>query len=152
MTESFRRIIEKGESQETMNRAAIETRGNKGKKLRANEFGKFAEEMASHEYLLRGYTILERNWNLGKTEIDLILQKDDVIVLAEVKARATDEEDALESVTIDKRRRMVRAADAYLKKLQGAFTYRFDIVACSGSQEKFTLEIVEDAFLATDLF
>lgn len=122
------------------------------KKFDAHKFGEYAEEMAAQEYLRRGYAIKERNWRLGKTEIDIIAQKDNIIVLSEVKARATNKEDALASVTIDKRRRMIRAADSYLRNYQGFFTYRFDIVACAGGFENFRMEIYEDAFLAADLF
>ena len=121
------------------------------KKQNANEFGKFAEEVAVRDYVRRGYAIKERNWRLGKTEIDIIAQKDNVLVISEVKARKLSEADAVSSVTFDKRRRMVKAADAYLRKYQGYFTYRFDIVACAGNINDYTLDIYEDAFLATDL-
>ena len=122
------------------------------KKRAANEFGKYAEEKAAHEYIKEGYTILERNWRLGKTEIDIIAQRDDTIVLIEVKARKSNEEDALSAVTHDKRRRMVRAADSYLRSLTGDYRYRFDIVACSGEIPDIKLEIFKDAFLSVDLF
>lgn len=125
---------------------------NLDKKKEALEFGLFAEEQAAREYIKRGYTVLERRWKLGKTEIDLIVRKDDTIVIAEVKARNKLEEDALSAVTIDKRRRMIRAADAFLRKVEGNCNYRFDIVTCVGNFDSFELNIYEDAFLAADLF
>ena len=124
----------------------------KENRLKANEFGKYCEEKASEEYVRRGYAVMERNWHLGKTEIDLILQKDDVVVFSEVKARKLSEEEALSAVTHDKRKRMIRAADSYLRRLPGIMRYRFDIVACSGTIENVKLEIFEDAFLAADLY
>ena len=128
------------------------TAGIKDKKLKANEFGHFAEELASQEYIKRGYAILEKNWRLGKTEIDIIAQKDNVIVLIEVKARKSSEEDALDAVNIDKRKRMIRAADSYLNKLEGWLEYRFDIVTCTGTMKEYKMEIFENAFIATDIF
>lgn len=125
---------------------------NLDKKKEALEFGLFAEEQAAREYIKRGYTVLERRWKLGKTEIDLIVRKDDTIVIAEVKARNKLEEDALSAVTIDKRKRMIRAADAFLRKAEGNCNYRFDIVTCVGNFDSFELNIYEDAFLAADLF
>lgn len=122
------------------------------KKIAAKELGKFAEDIAANEYIKRGYAILERNWRLGKTEIDLIAQKDDTIVISEVKARKNSEEDALAAVTPDKRKRMIRAADFYLRQLPVAYNYRFDIVAFGGNIENFEFEIFEDAFLAADIF
>lgn len=124
----------------------------KDKKNLANELGRFAEEKVSDEYLKRGYAILERNWRLGKTEIDIIAQKDDILVLIEVKARSGRNEDALDSVTADKRRRMVKAADSYLRRLEGQLDYRFDIATFTGDIENHTIEIFEDAFLSADLY
>ncbi|MCH5235712.1 MAG: YraN family protein [Muribaculaceae bacterium] len=118
----------------------------------AHEFGKFAEEIASQYYLRNGYVILERNWRLRKTEIDLIAQKDDLIVIAEVKARSGEDEEALSAVTTDKRKRMIKAADFYLKSLPGLYNYRFDIITMTGNIEKYQLDVYEDAFLAADIF
>lgn len=123
-----------------------------GKKKEAEIFGKISEELASQEYTKRGYAILERRWRLGKTEIDLIAQKEDIIVIVEVKARSGEDEDALSAVTADKRRRMIRAADSFLKGLKGDYSYRFDIVTVTGSIEAHEIEIFEDAFMATDIF
>ena len=122
------------------------------KKKEANEFGRFAEEMAAQRYINQGYTVLERGWRMGKTEIDLILQKEDTVVIVEVKARGTNEEDALQSVTADKRKRMIRAADHYIRGLKGQYDYRFDVVACVGDRNNYELNFFEDAFMATDIF
>lgn len=122
------------------------------KKQLAHEFGKYAEEITAQHYIRNGYTILERNWRLGKTEIDLIAQKDNMVAIIEVKARSGDDEDALSSITSDKRRRMVRAADSYLKKLKGQYEYRFDISTVTGEIDNNELEIYEDAFVGADLF
>lgn len=123
-----------------------------GKKYEAQRFGEFAEEIVAQRYLKEGYALLERNWRLGKTEIDLIVQKDDTVVIVEVKARSGKNEEAISAVTHDKRRRMVRAADAYLRRLKGNFNYRFDIATCTGNTRIYEMEYFEDAFLATDFF
>lgn len=123
-----------------------------GKKNNAYEFGEFAEEIIAQEYIKKGYTVLERRFRMGKTEIDIIAQKENVIILIEVKARSGKDEDALSAVTTDKRRRMIRTADAYLRRLEGQFEYRFDIATMTGNQEKYEIEIFKDAFVAADLF
>ena len=122
------------------------------KKKIAYEFGDFAEEMAAQEYIRRGYVVKEKKWRLGKIEIDLITQKENTVIIIEVKARSESEEEALLAVTLDKRKRMIKAADAYLSKYHGTFNYRFDIVAVVGNKDNFKMEIFEDAFLATDVF
>lgn len=123
----------------------------KEKKIEAYEFGKYAEDMIAREYIRRGYVVRERNWKMGKTEIDIILQKDDVIVLVEVKARKSDQESAVSAVVRDKRKRMIKAADKYLQNCDGMLNYRFDIAACTGTRDDFHFEILEDAFVAADL-
>ena len=125
---------------------------DKSKKLIANELGDFAEELAAQEYIKKGYAVLERKWRLGKTEIDLIAQKDNEIVIVEVKARSGRNEDPLSAVTSDKRKRMIRAADNYLRRLEGDYFYRFDIATFSGDLQNYSLSILEDAFVAADLF
>lgn len=123
-----------------------------GKKKEAREFGIFAETQAAQHYLKQGYAILERNWRLGKTEIDIIARKDDTVVMVEVKARNTTELEAIEAVTLDKRKRMIKAADTYMNNLDGRCLYRFDIVTCTGTITNFHMEVYEDAFLAADIF
>ena len=114
-------------------------------------FGKLAEERVSQYYLCRGFTVLERNWRMGKTEIDLIVRKDELIIMVEVKARGNNENDAIDAVSPDKRRRMVKAADSFLQQIEGDARYRFDVAACTGTIEDFRVEILEDAFIPTDL-
>lgn len=122
------------------------------KKTEAYQLGKIAENLVMNEYLKKGYAVLEKRWQLGKNEIDLILQKENMIVLVEVKARSGKDGDPMDAVTPDKRRRMVRSADAYIRTLKGDFDYRFDIATLTGNLESYELQIIEDAFLAADLF
>ena len=118
----------------------------------ANQFGSFAENLAAREYIKKGYVILERNWRLGKSEIDIIAQKDNIIVLIEVKARSGRDVNPIESISHDKKRRMTRAADNYIHRLQGDYDYRFDFFGVTGNKEDYEIEILEDAFLAADFF
>lgn len=126
--------------------------GEESAKSLSHEFGLFAEEIASREYIKMGYAILERNWRLGKTEIDIIAQKENTVVLIEVKARSGKDMDPLETVTKDKRRRMIKAADAYLSRMTGNISYRFDIFTLTGNMKDYTTDLLEDAFVAADLF
>lgn len=122
------------------------------KKKTAQDFGHFAEEITSQEYIRRGYVILERNWRLGKTEIDIIAQKENTVVIVEVKGRSGRDEDALSTVKRDKRKRMIKAADSYIKRFKGEFDYRFDIAAITGDKDNYDLDIIEDAFVSADIF
>ena len=89
---------------------------------------------------------------MGKNEIDIIAQKDNILVLIEVKARSGRDEDPLSAVNRDKRKRMLKSADAYLKNLPGNMEYRMDIVTLKGNMENYEMTILEDAFVSADLF
>lgn len=125
---------------------------SKEKKLRDLDLGKFAEKTAADYYIKQGYVVKERNWRHGKSEIDLILQKDDTIVFVEVKARSGDDEDPINSVTLDKMKRMVRVSEAYLREMDGIYYYRYDIFGFTGNMDRYETEVYQDAFLATDIF
>lgn len=113
------------------------------------EFGRFAEERAAEEMLLRGYIVRERNWRPKNShlEVDIICQQDDTIIFVEVKARNPEDEDPAEAVDEKKQRRLVRAAEIYLRQQPYDFYYRFDIVTVTGTMEDYVLDHIEDAFL-----
>lgn len=122
------------------------------KKQKDQEFGRFAEQLAADYYTKRGYAIRERNWRMNKIEIDLIVQKEDTVVFVEVKARSGEDEDAVNAVTPDKMRRMIRASESYIRELQGNIEYRYDIVGVTGDIKDYEIEVLQDAFLAADFF
>ena len=112
-----------------------------------HEWGQEAEQIASEYLPKEGYTIRERNWRMGKYEIDLILEKDNTIIFVEVKARRGDNIAPVDAVDLRKQQRTVRAGDAYLRMLPMMYSYRFDIVAITGTSESYTLEHLEEAFM-----
>ena len=50
-----------------------------------NKLGSLGENLAADFLIDKGYEILERNLDLNVGEIDLLCQKDDVLVVVEVK-------------------------------------------------------------------
>ena len=52
-----------------------------------SKIGIKGEQIAANFLLNKGYSILHRNWRSGKKEIDIIAQKDDVVVIVEIKTR-----------------------------------------------------------------
>jgi len=55
-----------------------------------NDLGKLAEDLAVQFLQENGYKILVRNFRYQKAEIDIIAEKDNLIIVTEVKARSTD--------------------------------------------------------------
>ncbi|MDE6299499.1 MAG: YraN family protein [Muribaculaceae bacterium] len=120
----------------------------KEEKLRNLEFGRFAEQKAAEYFIEQGYAIRERNWRHNKIEIDLIAQTGNIIVFVEVKARSGRDEDPLDAVTLDKMKMMTRGADAYLRRMQGVYEYRYDIFTLTGDMTNYTTAHYPDAFLS----
>ncbi len=114
------------------------------------EWGHRAEEIAAEDFILRGYTVRERNWRPGPggLEIDLITQIDSTIIFVEVKARSGEWESAEEAVDDKKIMRLCRAADIYLSSMQEDVEYRFDIVTVTGNDAQHIINHIENAFMA----
>ena len=105
-------------------------------------------EQAAVDYLRQqGFMIVERNWRVGKSEIDIIASRYDELHFVEVKTRKfgtmTAPEDAL---TEQKARAMRRAASAYMAQHRCMLEPRFSLVAIEMVGDRVeTLRSVEDA-------
>lgn len=112
-------------------------------------WGKEAEDIAAAFLLSRGYTVRERNWRPKNThlEVDIIAQSGQEIIFVEVKARSADGIDPIDAVDDKKIRKIVRAADIYLRSQPHDYLYRFDIITVSGNPDDYELDHIPDAFL-----
>lgn len=114
------------------------------------ELGKKGEEMALALLEGKGYRILERNWRWGKEEIDIIAQDGTFLVITEVKTRSSNIFTEPEtSVTRNKQRILVRAANAYARYRRHRGEVRFDIVTVLIMEEGTQINHIADAFYAT---
>lgn len=117
-----------------------------------NDLGKKAEELAAGFLLKNGYKILAKNFRFQKAEIDIISEKDDLIIICEVKARSTDVFNLpQESVNKKKIRLLVSAADHYMKELNVNKEVRFDIISVLPDEKgNLSIEHIVNAFEAFD--
>ncbi len=117
---------------------------------RHNEFGDWGEETAVLFLKQKGYIIKERDYRLGKRDIDIIaLTEDELeIVFIEVKTRKSDAFiDPMDAVTPDKMRSIAYCANTYLKKQNIDLEPRFDIISIV--KEPFSdvkIQHIENAF------
>lgn len=113
---------------------------------RHNELGKWGEEQAVGRLVADGYAIRERNWRMGRYEIDIVAMQGATIVFCEVKTRSgSDPFDAIDSRRIN---HMVASARVYMEanKIE-ALDVRFDVIGICGTPETgHSLEHVCDAF------
>lgn len=116
------------------------------------DFGKKAEDLAVEHLQKNGYKILVRNFRFQKAEIDIIAEKDNLIVVVEVKARSTD---AFilpqEAVTKTKIKLIVSAANHFMEEFNKNQEVRFDIISVLPDEKgNLTIEHIENAFEAFD--
>ncbi|MBR4641970.1 MAG: YraN family protein [Selenomonadaceae bacterium] len=93
-------------------------------------FGKFGEDCSANFLESEGYKIVARNFRIRSAEIDIIAQKDNVIVFVEVKARS-DIRHGLpsEAVTVRKQKKIIEAAGVFLQDENfSECACRFDVV------------------------
>jgi putative endonuclease len=111
--------------------------------------GQRGEELAADHLRHNGYVIITTNWHCKVGEIDIVANKDDVLVFVEVRTRhAATTESALESITPSKRQKMINSAYTYVNAndLPSETFWRIDVIAValdrSGSP---IIDHVEDA-------
>jgi len=87
----------------------------------AHLFGLKAETVAAIWLTMKGYSIHDRRFAAQGGEIDFVALRGDVVAFVEVKARA-DLDAAADAITSAKRRRISRAARAWLVRNPWAMT------------------------------
>jgi putative endonuclease len=100
-------------------------------RLRGPRSGAEGETLACRHLEGLGYRVLARNFRCRSGEIDVVAREGDVTVFVEVKdRRGRSHGEGHESVTLGKRRRVVRAARLYAASNGlSAAPIRFDVVS-----------------------
>jgi putative endonuclease len=116
----------------------------------SHSLGEQGEELAAEHLKEKGYKILHRNWKSGKKELDIVAENKDFVVFVEVKTRS---ENYLsrpnETVSREKQRLMLFAADSYIRIYNVNKESRFDIITIISKGQNFTIEHLENAFYPT---
>ena len=99
------------------------------------KLGAEGERVAERFLRGQGYRIVTRNYHCRQGEIDLVALDGTMIVFVEVKTRTSrDFEDPDFAVTPEKQRRVILAANIFLRQTHSTGrAARFDIVAITGS-------------------
>ncbi len=112
-----------------------------------NDLGNAGEELACKHLRKKGYEILKTNWRFGKDEVDIIAQKEDMIVFIEVKTRSSRfYGEPYVFVTKKKQSFLQRAADAYFDRYNCELEGRFDVISIVINGNESSLEHIERAF------
>jgi len=110
--------------------------------------GRKYEQLAARFFEDKGFLIRDKNWHAGSREIDLIVQKDDLIVFVEVKStRSRQYGHPVERVDKRKVANLVKAAQKYLIENNiHDCNLQFDIITFTNGQ----LEHFPNAFPAEE--
>jgi putative endonuclease len=115
-----------------------------------SKLGKEGEEYALDYVKHRGYKVLHTNWRYGKKELDIVALKNEILIIFEVKTRASDYwEDPKDAVKMRKQRNMVEAADAYVHEYSLDNEVQFDVISLIHNGRGFEIEHIPDAFYPT---
>jgi putative endonuclease len=112
-----------------------------------NVVGNIGEEIACQIMRKKGFRIVDTNWRFGHLEMDVIAINKKEIVFLEVKTRTSTFSDKRPEEYVDelKKRRMVAAANAYIKMNNIEQAPRFDIIGLIINP--LTYEIIESTHL-----
>jgi len=113
-----------------------------------NDLGEYGEERARDFLIENGYRIRETKWRAGSLEIDIIAEKNNTLVIVEVKTRSGAFADNPEQY-IDNRKikNIVNAAERYIMRYDWNGDTRFDVIAVVVNGQKVEIDHIEDAFL-----
>ena len=114
----------------------------------AQATGRVGEEIATRYLQQEGFRILERNWRLGKAEIDIIARDQEALVFVEVKTRSKNLLGPPEAFLSPRQAQLIAAAAAaYMEKINYDWELRFDVISILLDQEgDYQIKHLKDAF------
>lgn len=114
------------------------------------ELGESGENLAVSALMSKGYAVVARRFRTRYGEIDIIANDGDTLVFVEVRRKSgRGYGAAVESVTPDKQRRVVRMAVEYLARhdLYDRCPVRFDVVAIDDQPDGTArITVIQSAF------
>lgn len=110
-------------------------------------FGAEAETLAVEHLEKTGYRIRDRNVPCKVGELDVVAEKDQVLVIVEVRMKSNDSMgDPSETVMYRKQHRVALATLYYLQSQRLEMDIRFDVISVTGRGKQAVIEHIENAF------
>lgn len=112
-----------------------------------NELGKHGEKLAADFLQEKGYKILHQNWHYDRKEIDIVAIDKKMLVIVEVKTRSSTYFNLPEqTVSLQKQKFLIDAANAYIETFNIDLEVRFDIISIVFAKGSYKIDHLEDAF------
>lgn len=103
--------------------------------------------MAAKHLQEQGFAIIARNYRYKRAEIDIIAQKDLLLLFTEVKARSSDRFGYPEEFVSPEQQDLLReAAEHYIMEQDWNHAIRFDVIAVLRRKGQVEVMHFEDAF------
>lgn len=113
------------------------------------KIGRQIEDRALEMLKARGWVEVARNYCIRGGEIDLIMYHEDTLIFVEVRYRKSSRHgSAAESITLTKRKRIIRAAQHFMvNRARNDSATRFDVIVFSGNPVRnVSYEWIPNAF------
>ena len=112
-----------------------------------NEKGSKAEKVGEKYLVNRGYSILHKNWHYGHKEIDLVAEKNNRLIIVEIKGRIDKYYNGPSDViSIRKMKNLCDAAEAYINKFNIENEIQFDLIIVIFGRDENHIEHIEEVF------
>ena len=112
-----------------------------------NESGKLGEKLAKEYLINHGYKILHTNWRTARYEVDIIAEKENILVFCEVKYRSSNRFGEPEFfVSKRKQKNIIKSAMIYIEQNCWQGETRFDIISILTAKKTFTINHIKDAY------
>lgn len=113
----------------------------------AHDLGRKAEALATGFLQKSGYALLARNYRCLKSEVDLIVQKENIVVVDEVKARTVCFVVApYEAICYKKIQLLFTTMDHFVQSKNMDVEVRFDLITYVFKGDDWEQDHIEDAF------
>lgn len=111
-------------------------------------FGDQAEAFVAQELCKQGFTICKQNYQKMYGEIDIIAQKDDLLIFVEVKVRQHEYGTMHDLVTYSKQKKIGLVAKEYIcrNRIENKIC-RFDVALVQINNNQQQLTYIADAFM-----
>ena len=114
-----------------------------------DKIGQKGEQIAKEFLIEQGYYILVSNWRFQHKEIDIIAQKNDLLVIVEVKTRSSNYIKPREAVNKKKQQNLIMATAAYIEQYQIDLNVRFDVIEIILTNKMYKIHHIKEAFYPT---
>lgn len=109
--------------------------------------GRIAERQAADYLRRQGFTIRDMNWQQGQKEIDIVAEKNSILHIVEVRSlSSTRIMQPYQSITRQKQRNLIWAANAYIEKYGLNMEIQFDIISLVINRNYTQIEYIPHAF------